>query len=189
MRTNLAALKQPFHSYEKLEHNELFKNLRIARRDHYHFREGYKDNMPFIALIKVDLSSPNKSVWGHIAGPDDNHLRKCSLLDIEFELEIDHMGNIDISINSTDGTTSYSESIILVHYCLNEMSRKSIELTRNDSGGGPGKKGFYVQSAEKKGRFSTFDKTFQKAEDELILPPTFKDSLIRANYNLIHYKG
>ena len=58
-----------------------------------------------------------------------------------------------------------------------------------DSGGGPGRKGFYPQSAMKTGRFQTFEKTFTKAEDELVLPESMKETFYEMNYNLVFVSG
>lgn len=188
MRTNLAVLKFDQHSYTDKDHGQLLKNLRIANRDHYHLREGRKEKMPFIVIIKVDL--PSGTLWGHLGGPDDDNVRKNELLDIKFSIEIDDKGKVDISIDSTDRTTTYEESMRLVLYSMRTMAKKSVELTKNNSGGnGADKKGFYPESATKRGFFRTFESTVTKAVSELVLPKSFRASLRRALYNLKYYKG
>lgn len=190
MRSNILALKLPLQNYKKIEHSTLFKNMRIAGRDHYHIREGHKENMPFIGIIKADLSSENKKIIGQIGGQDDDQERQLELLNIKFEVELSPNGKIFIDINSSDRTTSYEESLKLVHYCLAKMSKNSSEITKSSKGGnGKNKKGFYPQSAMNTGRFSTFEKTFEKAVNELVLPEDFKDMFIDADYNLVYYKG
>lgn len=190
MRNNILALKRSTLDYAKTEHSTLFKNMRLAERDHYHLREGYKEDMSFIAIIKADLRSQNKKLIGQIGGRDDELTRKIELLNINFEVELSPLGKILIDINSSDRTTTYEESLKLVHYCLCKMSKNSIEITKLSSGGnGKNKKGFYPQSAMNTGRFNTFKKTFNKAVDELVLPEDFKSMFIESNYNLVYYKG
>ncbi|PIP94962.1 MAG: hypothetical protein COW00_14040 [Bdellovibrio sp. CG12_big_fil_rev_8_21_14_0_65_39_13] len=190
MRDNLSALKQIKPDYTKKEHSALFKNMRIANRGYYHLREGYKDDMPFICLIVADLSSLDNKIIGEIGGRDDNNSRKTDLIHIRFEARLSIEGKILINILSSDFNTTYPESLRLVSYCLSAMSKKSIELTRDKSGGGgKGKKGFYPSLIGRQGRFATFDKTFDKAVSELVLPEDFRDFFRTANYNLVFYKG
>ena len=188
MRRHLHALKIEIPVYSKPEHSMLFKNLILAKRDRYHLREGYKEDMPFICLIKADLHSKNKLIKGQIGGRDDERSRKDELLSIKFEVYCDESDKVFIEIDSTDRTTSYEESLRLVQYCLSTMSRKSVELTTNSSGGNAGnKKGYYPQTAEQTGMFATFDSNFNHAVIEQVLPEEFREFFREIGYNLMCY--
>lgn len=185
---NLALLKYPPTNYEHPHHVTLFEALKENNRDHFHHREGYKDDMPFVCLIKADLSSSNYFFKGHIGGRDDDRKRNFELIDIKFKVAINALNKLVISIESSDRITTYEESIKLVLHSLNGMYGK-IDTLGKEGGGGSGKKGYYPASAEKTGRFSTFDKWFLKAVKEKIIPDSMYSSFIEMKYNLIFYKG
>lgn len=188
MRHNLALLHHTPANYAHLEHISLFETMKVNSRDHYHYREGFKDNMPFIALVKADLTSSDCFFTGHIGGRDDDRFRETELLDIKFSIRLNEKGKLQISIDSSDRITTYEQSIQIVLHSMNKMYVKR-HMIGQGGGGGKGKKGFYPQSAAKKGRFSTFDKWFDKAEKELVFPQSMKESFLEMNYNLLYFKG
>ncbi len=188
MRHGLAVLRHTPAQYEYEQHTTLFHCLKEVGRDHFHHREGIKDDMPFICLVKADFSSRDFFFRGHIGGRDDDFIRKSELVDIKFSVRVNEFGKLIISIDSSDRITSYEQSMSLILYSMNEMYNKRADLGK-DSGGGPGRKGFYPQSAMKTGRFKTFDKWFEKAEEELVLPESIKDTFLEMNYNLVFVSG
>jgi len=188
MRHGLAVLRHTPTQYEYEQHATLFNCLKKVGRDHFHHREGAKDDMPFVCLVKTDFSSSDCFFKGHIGGRDDDFIRKSELLDIKFSVKVNELGKLIISIDSSDRITSYEQSMALVLHSMNEMYNKRGDLEK-ESGGGPGRKGYYPQSAMKTGRFKTFEKTFEKAENELVLPEAMKETFLEMDYNLVFVSG
>lgn len=185
MRAHLHVFELETFEYSRPEHSKLFQTMRKSRRDHYHLREGYKLDMPFICLIKADLSSPNAFIKGEIGGRDDDFSRKNELLHIRFEVFADDKDKVFIAINSSDRITSYEQSIQLVKYCMQKMFQSCDDLLKSSSGGNNKNKiGYYPQSAQYTGMFSTFDENFSNAVSELVLPEEFRPFFREANYNL-----
>jgi hypothetical protein len=189
---NLTALKIEPHTYEKNLHSTMFKHMKMANngfgRAGYHLREGQKEDMHFICLIKADLYSANKNIKGKIGGRDDNKTRRDEKLFIEFEVYCNENGKVFIEINSRDKSTTYEEALRLVHYSLYMMSHSSVELTRPSSGGnGRNKKGYYPQSAQNTGIYTTFNETFDNAVKDDALPEEMRDFFGEADYNLVAF--
>lgn len=188
----LNALQTTLNDYDHHHHSTLFKNMNLANngkgRDHWHLREGVKEEMPFMCLLKADLKSDSNYVKCVIGGRDDNQSRKTEMLFVEFEAWRDFStGQIFIGINTRDRQTTYEESLRLANYCLVNMAITSSDLLNTSTGGnGANKKGYYPQTAQN-GFFGTFTKTFDSANGEFVLPEEMRPFFKESSYNLIGY--
>ena len=114
MRSNLNYIIGP-HQREYLgsDHSALFDNLKKVGRDHYHVRYGKKENAHYFAIVLCDLKE--RSMEGHLVGPDDDQMRRVNLIDIKFSIPPFFIQGspITIHLGSTDGVHLTSSRIRL----------------------------------------------------------------------------
>lgn len=163
------------------EHKNLIKNLERIGRDHYHYRHGVKTKLHYMNICTFDFIS--QSIKGHLSGPDSDKVGRSELIDIRYRVTVGKSGNPIIHIDYSDRTTSYEQSIGLIEHALSRMARNSKEFENEHPFNG-NLNGLYLFSAKNKGFHKDFDNVFEYAKKNLILAPSFKDSLKEIGYDL-----
>lgn len=169
------------NEYTEDHHSTLFENLEREGRDHFHVRHGVKTKIHYLNICALDFK--NKTFWGHLVGPDDDKTGRRNLIDIIYKVTVGKSGKPIIHIEYTDGKTSPEQSLRLVEHALVKMAKKSNDLESNHPFNG-NLHGLYLYSAKNKGFHKDFEKVVNDAERNLIIPNSFKKSLVSIGYDL-----